>query len=401
MISRIKHLLSLVLILASLICAVGIFAASEYISSNVPDGMDIDEKLENASINIIANNGAEATYEIKDGAIVFTVITPGQKLDDLKAEIILNGIEYDTTLIKEKLGDKAEEYGDYISALENGPWTGYLRYTMTSTSGKAKFTVLDHNLEKHAGVARQVGRKLAIRQTAETVYRPEQGISFTLIFGYNSSNLQAGEYVFNPEVEVRKAAEAKLPLGTKLGILLSTATSQFTPENVKATVTSTSVLSVIIGIFVSFILITLPWELHSACAIASTVLNGEDLGECLVALFKRGYAYRARDGYGGASYVTSRFCIFFSYVILTVLQPIRIVIRVLIDLFCILVGDDDAENTPILVNLFMVIGVAGAVVSTFISYGALWFGAILFAVFLVIALLAMFFATEHDVNNVW
>ena len=87
--------------------------------------------------------------------------------------------------------------------------------------------------------------------------------------------------------------------------------------------------------------------------------------------------------------------------ILTVLQPIRIVIRALIDLFCILVGDDDAENTPILVNLFMVIGVAGAVISSFISYGALWFGAILFAVFLVIALLAMFFATEHDVNNVW
>lgn len=401
MLGRIKHLLSLIVLAAMLITVLLLNVVLTNFTAISLDGTDAEEDVDNAVVEIIAKNGAAATYEIKDGKIIFDVTALGSVPSDLQARITIPSIKYDSTALKERLGGAAEENADLISKMEKGPWYGQFGFTLDGEgNARKRYTIFDETYNK---ISSRINSKEHL-YTEQKVIRPD-GFTFTVMFGA-SKMLEPGKYTFSLDMELMKPVDdtgnvsAKLPISTKTRILYNTVRESLTLENIKQTLAAKPVFTLIIELYLATLAIFCAWDFYSAGAIASSILANDDLTEAVMSLFKRGYAFRANDGYGRAGFVKKWIYLIVSYLILAIILPLRLVIKVLCDLLCILIGDEQQYHTVIWHNLIGIIGLALFILGILASYGSILLFVFLGIILGVMTLTAMMICFSfHDTDE--
>lgn len=209
--SRVKHVTMLIVKLVFILLCFLASAVMTSLQMYRTDEIRIVDGLEDKDISVLGENfestGASLSYEITDEGIVFDIVQSGERYDDITVLIDFPPAVYDTTYLREMLGNRAEKETEYIAAMEEGPWRSGIEFALktdeTFSSRDTNFTLTDPDGKEYS---KPVFVKMANKSnlTEDFKLTKNERVYILLTFGTPETGaLPSGRYTLTAGINVR------------------------------------------------------------------------------------------------------------------------------------------------------------------------------------------------------
>ena len=366
--SRAKHVTTLImkLVFLVLVCvATMVMSAMQMHSTDeIPIAKDFDEN----NIDVLTENGAEVTWEVVDGELVFDIKQSGDNYDDITVFLTFENVGYDSTFIRSMLGDDAGEHEEFISEMENGPWLGHCNFCLKGesflTTSGGKYTFVDDAMAEYVqGVLSSAAN--TSEQTEEFTVDKEGGsVMVLLIFGSEDSGaLESGKYTLKADLKLGhpEGKQLNLNLLKQAGIMLklggqAVADAGWGIFNVTSWLTFYGVM-VILGWFIYL------WrDLRTMVKIFFALLEGDGTRVIVRTYINGVFAEEHEEYSGGSNIFIALLLTGLCYIVFLVTIPIRILIFIIRDIIYLFKEDDDIEAFSFVGNILGSVGIYALIV---------------------------------------
>ncbi len=352
---------------------------------------------ESAKVEILATNGAKATYSVEDGKIVIDVTTPGKNYNDIMVSLSLDEVKFDTAYYDELLGNDSDKYRDYLEGLKVGPWTASMHYLLTGDSilstGNKFYTFIDGAFDEYSHkVSSYEANTMDVSE--DMIFEAGDGAIATFIMGDKDTGaLPAGKYYITTDIKMTGLANdelGELPTDLKINVLTKFLSDAMAQTSITSMFRFNS-MATFYGIMIAFGCIFFMYQdLRAAFRAAVMTFFACPPGQTIKVLY---HTYvngvcvgstEKEEGDGGNMirllFAMIVFMLVYMFFILTV--PVRLIINICKDIYHIARDDDDEEGFPIFGNILGGIGIY-ALLFGFLGYMASWNTVLVIAAFVV------------------
>jgi len=373
--SRVKHAIMIVFkVVFILLCfaVASVYTALSGMDTTALDGMKGSYGVEACEVEIFDSSyregGATLAYQIVDGKIVFDLVQGTQEAEDVYAWLNYPAFEYDTDAMRDYLrqviGERAEREDAYLSAMEEGPWSCYYRFSMTSDqdlSGMRNivYTVMD-TFDNSATEILRSGDSPKTAEIEDFYVGKGEEISFVLVFGSDTYGpLPSGRYVFDADFGVSGLyyEDAELSFATKLDVIASTCLTALKEQGLDIFKVENWLVfygaMVVAGMFIYL------WrDLRAMKKIFCALMDGDGLFVIVHTYINGAYAGSHVDYEGAFVYAMVMLLVtVLCYMIFLLTIPVRIVIHLIRDIVYLFKEDDDIEGFSIIGNILGSVGI--------------------------------------------
>ncbi|MBQ8908209.1 MAG: hypothetical protein IJY71_06460 [Clostridia bacterium] len=361
--SRAKHVTTLImkLVFLVLVCVATMVmsAMQTHSTDEIPIAKDFDEN----NIDVLTENGAEVTWEVVDGELVFDIKQSGDNYDDITVFLTFENVGYDSTFIRSMLGDDAGEHEEFISEMENGPWLAHCNFSLKGesffTTSGGKYTFVDDGMTEYVHGILSSGANTSEQTEEFTVDKEDGSVMVLLIFGSEESGaLENGKYTLKADLKLGhpEGKQLNLNLLKQAGIVLklggqAVADAGWGIFNVTSWLTFYGAM-IILGWFIYL------WrDLRTMVKIFFALLEGDGT-RVIIRTYINGVIAEEREEYAnGSNIFIALMLTVLCYVVFLVTIPIRILIHIIRDIIYLFKEDDDIEAFSFVGNILGSVGI--------------------------------------------
>ena len=361
--SRAKHVTTLImkLVFLVLVCvATMVMSAMQMHSTDeIPIAKDFDEN----NIDVLTENGAEVTWEVVDGELVFDIKQSGDNYDDITVFLTFENVGYDSTFIRSMLGDDAGEHEEFISEMENGPWLGHCNFCLKGesflTTSGGKYTFVDDAMTEYVHGILSSGANTSEQTEEFTVDKEDGSVMVLLIFGSEDSGaLENGKYTLKADLKLGhpEGKQLNLNLLKQAGIVLKLG-GQAVADAGWGIFNVTSWLTFYVAMIILGWFIYLWRDLRTMVKIFFALLEGDGT-RVIIRTYINGVFAEEREEYAsGSNIFIALMLTVLCYVVFLVTIPIRILIHIIRDIIYLFKEDDDIEAFSFVGNILGSVGI--------------------------------------------
>lgn len=360
--SRVKHLIALAVKLAFLVL---VFAATMVMSAMqtaTTDAISIGRDINKEYVEIVTENGAEVSWEVVDGELVFDIRQTGDKYDDISVFLTFPNVEYDSSFIRSMLGDDAGEHEEFISEMENGPWLAHCNFCLKGESfltvGNNTYTFFDGDMNKYVKSVSSSGANTTDQTEGFTVRREDGAVTIGLIFGAEGEGaMDSGRYTLTADLKLLHPEGEQLDLGLleQAGAILKFGARAVSEAGMNIfNVTNWLVfygMLVLLGWFVYL------WrDLRAMAKIFFAILDGDGTS-VIVRTYINGVFSEEYTMSNGGNFFIAAIVTVLCYVVFLVTIPIRMLIHIIRDIIYLFAEDDSIEGFSLVGNFLGSVGI--------------------------------------------
>lgn len=368
---RVKHAIMIafkLLFIVLCFAVAAVYTALKGMDTGVLDNMKREVGLEECEILLMDagfdQSGTSLDYDIVDGKIIFDLVQSGKEYDEVSLFITYPNFEYDTEGIREYLqetiGDRVEKEEEYLTDMEEGPWSCYYSFSLTGDAENLSYTVVDPDLEGYGVTVKtdEAGEPYRI----ESLYTEKgENVDFMLIFGSEDQGaLPSGRYVFNAKFGVSGLYEgdAELSFGSKVKVITNTCINALKEQGFD--IFNVENWLVFYGaMIVTGMLVYLWRDLRSLKKIFGAMLEERyPPVRVIIKVYVNGFEtneYSYIDD--GTSMLGAFFVALITYLLFLITYPIRILVNIISDIVYLIRDDDEIEGFSIIGNVLGSVGI--------------------------------------------
>ncbi len=354
------------LVFITLVCAASmVMSAMQTVST---DEIPIARDFGDDNIEVLAENGATLTWEVVDGELVFDINQSGDNYDDLTVILTFENVGYNASYIRSMLGDDADDYEEFISEMENGPWLGHCNFCLKGESfftvGGGKYTFGDNTLTEYVHSVLSSGANTTEQTEAFDVDKDSGSVIALLTFGSEDSGaLENGRYTLKADLKLGhpEGKQLDISLLKQAGIVMrlgvrAVADAGLGIFNVTSWLTFYGVM-VILGWFIYL------WrDLRTMVKIFFAILEGDGTIVIVRTYINGIYQGEHTEYQNGGNLFIALLLTILCYVVFLVTIPIRILIHIIRDIIYLFKEDDDIEEFSFFGHILGSVGIYALIV---------------------------------------